>query len=476
MKLFDLISMTFRNLSRRKARTFLTMTGVVVGTCAIVVMISLGLAMTKSMEESLAQMGDLTQITIQNYGSSQDKPELNDATVAQISKIDGVIAATPFANFPDMMGKIVSGRNDRYEMYAYNLRCVYPEALPHFGYKTASGELLTSSSNPKKTINIMMGSQLAYEFSDTKRSWRNNRVSSYPDENGVVHDPFVDPEKDKMTLLLESSKMNDKGEPQYPPVKREINVTGILEENNSVGWETIYSGFVDIREIKELKKEYDRVNKIRPNKNAPDMGNGNDLDNYTEVKVKVSDINMVSEVDQKIKDMGFETSSLDSIREPMQKQMKQQQLFLGSLAAISLLVAAIGITNTMIMSIYERTREIGVMKVLGCKVGNIRTAFLMEAGMIGFCGGVFGVLVSLMISYGLNHFAMAGMPGGDGGMVGGMMGGMMGGMGGGTQLSLIPPWLILSAIAFATVIGLVSGFYPANRAVKISALEAIKHE
>ena len=72
MKLFDLISMTFRNLLRRKARTLLTMTGVVVGTCAIVVMISLGLAMTQAMEESLAQMGDLTQITIQNYGSSQD--------------------------------------------------------------------------------------------------------------------------------------------------------------------------------------------------------------------------------------------------------------------------------------------------------------------------------------------------------------------------------------------------------------------
>ena len=70
MKLFDLISMTFRNLLRRKARTLLTMTGVVVGTCAIVVMISLGLAMTQAMEESLAQMGDLTQITIQNYGNT----------------------------------------------------------------------------------------------------------------------------------------------------------------------------------------------------------------------------------------------------------------------------------------------------------------------------------------------------------------------------------------------------------------------
>ena len=91
MRIFDLISMTMRNLLRRKARTLLTMTGVVVGTCAIVVMISLGLAMTKAMEESLAQMGDLTQITIQNYGSSKDKPKLNDDALKQIQQIEDFI-------------------------------------------------------------------------------------------------------------------------------------------------------------------------------------------------------------------------------------------------------------------------------------------------------------------------------------------------------------------------------------------------
>ena len=180
-------------------------------------------------------------------------------------------------------------------------------------------------------------------------------------------------------------------------------------------------------------------------------------------------------VDNGIKDMGFETYSLDSIREPMQKQMQQQQLFLGSLAAISLLVAAIGITNTMIMSIYERTREIGVMKVLGCKIGNIRVVFLMEAGLIGFCGGVMGVAVSFGISKLLNYLAVSGSLGEGGGFLGSLMGGM-GMMSGGSQLSIIPLWLIVASIVFATVIGLVSGFYPANRAVKISALEAIKHE
>lgn len=121
------------------------------------------------------------------------------------------------------------------------------------------------------------------------------------------------------------------------------------------------------------------------------------------------------------------------------------------------------------MSIYERTREIGIMKVLGCVVSNIRSVFLMEAGLIGFGGGVIGVIFSYGISMIIN------MLGGDG--LGGMFGGYYyGGDAGQTAISVIPVWLIGLALIFSTLIGLVSGFSPANRAVKISALEAIKHE
>lgn len=321
----------------------------------------------------------------------------------------------------------------------------------------------------------MFGSESAYEFEDTKRSWRNNRISAVPDEKGNLPDPFVNPMKDKIIMKLESQEQDDKGDPKYPTITRDVHVTGVLESNPSLGWETSYYCFMDIRELQQLYKEYKRVNKIKTDPNNSYSGNDG-LENYTQVKVKVSDIDAVSSVDEAIKAMGFETYSLESVREPMQKQMQQQQLFLGSLAAISLLVAAIGITNTMIMSIYERTREIGVMKVLGCKVANIREVFLMEAGLIGFCGGLAGVGVSLAISKLLNYLATNGsLSGENGNFLSGLMGGI-GSMAMGSELSIIPGWLMISAIVFATIIGLVSGFYPANRAVKISALEAIKHE
>ena len=85
--------------------------------------------------------------------------------------------------------------------------------------------------------------------------------------------------------------------------------------------------------------------------------------------------------------MGFGTSSLQDAVEQAEKQMQQIQYLLGLSAGVSLLVAAIGIMNTMMMSIYERTREIGIIKVLGCRMSNIAGLFLCEAAYIGFFGG-----------------------------------------------------------------------------------------
>ena len=121
--------------------------------------------------------------------------------------------------------------------------------------------------------------------------------------------------------------------------------------------------------------------------------------------------------------------------------------------------AAIGIANTMMMSIYERTKEIGVMKVLGCDMGNIRSMFLIESGFIGFMGGVLGALLSYGVSVIVNRFVS--------------MSDMMGMSG---NLSRIPLWLAFAAIGFAVFVGMAAGFMPAMRAMKLSQLAAIRNE
>ncbi len=133
----------------------------------------------------------------------------------------------------------------------------------------------------------------------------------------------------------------------------------------------------------------------------------------------------------------------------------------GGIGAISLLVAALGITNT-IMSIYERTREIGVMKVLGCRLKDIRMLFMMEAGAIGLFGGIFGIILSYLISLTINLIA---------GAIVQSQGAEMA-----TGVSVIPFWLVLLGCGIAILVALAAGSYPARRAMRISALAAIRQE
>lgn len=130
MKISDEISLSARNLLRRKGRTALTLVGVVIGTCMVVLMISLGIAQTKTNEEMLQSWGDLTQVQIYGYGtmvSSDGKPlYLDDAAIASIKQIPHVAAATPYAQAYNLEGTITAGRNDRYTMEIYNLIGIDP--------------------------------------------------------------------------------------------------------------------------------------------------------------------------------------------------------------------------------------------------------------------------------------------------------------------------------------------------------------
>lgn len=463
MKISDLITMCVQNLLRRKVRTLLTVVGVVVGTCAIVVMISIGVGMQASTDAMLASMGDLTLIEIYNYGSGgggNTQAKLDDETLKQISQMDGVVVVTPFYQAYDINASIFAGKGDRYEMSLSNVVGIYPEALSSLGIELVDGNGFPTEN--LKPYGIVFGEKAAYAFRDNKKKPGYNYVDSWPDANGNVKDPFVDLKKDKLRIQTGSND-EDKETKVYT---YDLTYYGRMKEDYNKGYETSQGAYMDIDDLKQIRNDYYKANNM---KLPEDTG-------YQNAKVKVTDISVVSDVQKAIEDMGFSTWSLDSIREPMEEQAKQQQLILGGLGAISLFVAALGIANTMIMSIYERTREIGVMKVLGCELGNIRTMFLLESSCIGFLGGLLGVGISLLVSFVLNHLTLILSVFGQSIDLSGLMGGGMfyGGMS--STISVIPPWLMLAALVFATLVGLISGILPANNAVKISALEAIRHD
>lgn len=475
MKISDEISLSARNLLRRKGRTALTLVGVVIGTCMVVLMISLGIAQTKTNEEMLQSWGDLTQVQIYGYGmmqGSDGKPlYLDDAAIASIKQIPHVSAATPYAQGYNMEGTITAGRNDRYTMNIYNLIGIDPTALEPMGFTLQSGSWPTNTPASEKStkLQVLVGASTGYGFEDSRKSYnspKRYRYEGQTDASGKTLPPFVDINKDKMTLTLKTGDGSTEKTRTW-----ELEVVGVLEPDGAKGYWTQSGIVLRIQDMKMLQKVYDDMTKNKEQNKS-----------YDEVYVKVDDLKNVSDVEEAIHELGFSnTYSMNQQREEMQKQVMNSQMIFGGIAAVSLLVAAINIINTMTMAIYERTREIGVMKVLGCELGNIRTMFLLESSTIGFIGGLIGLLISLLASFVLNNLStILAMFGQSGGLdLSGMMGGggyyMMDG-GGGNTISIIPPWLMLAALVFATLVGLVAGILPANKAVKISALEAIRHD
>ena len=466
MKISDEISLSARNLLRRKGRTALTLVGVVIGTCMVVLMISLGIAQTKTNEEMLQSWGDLTQVQIYGYGTmmgSDGKPlYLDDAAITNIKQIPHVAAATPYAQAYNLEGEITAGRNGRYTSDIYNLIGIDPTALEPMGFALQSGSWPTNTPASEKAtkLQVLVGSSTGYNFQDSRKSYnspKRYRYEGQTDANGKELPPFVDIDKDKMTLTIKTGEGSTEKSRSW-----ELEIVGVLEPDGAKGYWTQSGIVLRIQDMKMLQKIYNDMTKTKEESKS-----------YDQVYVKVDDLSNVTDVETAIHDLGFtNTYSMNQQRQEMQKQVMNSQMIFGGIAAVSLLVAAINIINTMTMAIYERTREIGVMKVLGCELGNIRTMFLLESSTIGFIGGLIGLGISLIASFVLNNLSTLGQ----GLDLSGLMGGGYYLGGGGGTISIIPPWLMLAALVFATLVGLVAGILPANKAVKISALEAIRHE
>lgn len=456
MKISDMLKMCFRNLWRRKGRTLLTVTGVVIGSCAVIVMISLGIGMNNAMDGMLASMGDLTAITIYNYNyggnTEEDKTPLDDDAINSFAAIEHVTAVIPRLQVDSSMVTIAAGKNDRYRMSWAEVYGVDFSLLDQMNYTAEQGEF---PAEAEYGDSIIFGNEMPYQFRDTKKKGQNAYTWKQQLPDGTFSKPFVEPVGETIMMYINNTKKtDDEGNYLYGGRGYEFKLKGSAVLATDPMWETPYSVFIDLNLAKQIINDYNRLNGVRNTKPLE----------YTYVKIMADDIENVTLVQEQINAMGFETSSMAEIREEMQGYLGIIQLVLGSLAAISLLVAAISITNTMIMSIYERTKEIGIMKVLGCFISNIRLVFLMEAGMIGLLGGLMGTIISYGISAVMNFIGS------------GAVAGMMGIAVADSRISIIPLWLVLLALVFSTIIGLISGFYPANRAVKISALEAIRNE
>ncbi|MBQ7084431.1 MAG: ABC transporter permease [Anaerotignum sp.] len=431
----DMIDMALRNLWKRKVRTVLTVLGVVIGTASIVVMVSIGIGMNKGFAEQLESWGSLQVINVYpgggmvydeatgNMKQETKEAELNAKAVESFKEMEHVEAASPVINeyLYFAAGKYVA------EASAIGIE---PGAMEALGYKVEEGRALTDGD----TKSLVFGGGV--EFFDPKLSWE-MRYTTEP--------PAVDVLNEKISVSYDWNYGTRNADKSIKAIK--MDAVGKTSADGNSSW----SVFMPIKELEKIQKARQEWEEKQYGSNS----SRSQSKEYNEVLVKVDEMDNVQDVQQQIKDMGFRASSLTDQLESMQETTKMLRLVLGAIGAISMLVAAISITNTMVMSIYERTKEIGIMKVIGASLKDIRGLFLAEAAFIGFAGGVIGIMLSYLLSFIVNMVASGQ---------------------GSTMQSSIPVWLALGAIAFATGVGIVAGYVPANRAMKLSALTAIKTE
>ena len=447
MTFMDLMVMGVRNLLRRKTRSILAITGVIIGTCAITVMVSLGIGLSSGFEEQMKSWGNLHMIDVSPGGgmvttaSGKKKvAKLDDKAMKDIEKIKNVTAVTPVetAYLKVTHGKFVTG---------VNVKGVKPEVFEKFGYKLKEGRSL--KANDKFAIvfgrNIPMWFYNPYSNSGGDAGWGTG-----------TEDPPVNVISNRLKMSADQNYGERNRSESTASDGKKIDYTvydaqgvGILENEND---ETAYSVYMNIDTVKKINEETAKAeSNYRNNKKE-----------YQNAQVYVEDMDSVKLVSQTIKDMGFQTFGLIDMLDELKKTSNMIQAVLGGIGAISMLVAALGISNTMIMSIYERTKEIGIMKVIGANIRDIKYLFLFEAAFIGFVGG----MVGLGLSYGLSSILNT--------VLGASFGASMGLEG--STISIIPWWLSLSTLAFSTIIGVLAGYIPAKRAMRLSALESLRNE
>jgi putative ABC transport system permease protein len=230
-----------------------------------------------------------------------------------------------------------------------------------------------------------------------------------------------------------------------------LRVTGVLKETRGESDWTVY---MPLDQVKTLN-EWSQNRRINYNKEG-----------YSMAVVKVADVDQVIAITDQITQMGFQAWTPQAFVQGINNFYVILQVIFGGVGAIALLVAAIGIANTMAMSILERTREIGLMKAVGATNRDVLAIFLGEASGIGFIGGLGGVVIGWLAGQGINVLAIV------------YLANQAGQQGGAPPSVAVytPMWLPLFALIFSTLIGMLSGLYPALRAATMIPVMALKYE
>ena len=446
MKLRELISLILLNLNRRKGRVLLTAIGVVIGTAAIVVLVSLAQGLQQNANEQFGNIAEMSRINVMpNWEAAMEmaSPVGGGMVRGEMAQPDPITtdALAEFAAIPGVAHVIPRQYLMASAMLKYGKLESYTQILG-LGVEDLSllGYPMKSGTSEIKKGSVVMGEEVLKSFFDP---------SMRPGQ-----EPPPPPELLGETIIIELIKWSDdgSGNPIETRKRMRMEVAGIIEASRSEADWTVYMNLDQVLDINAW------VNGRRFNPNR---------DGYEMAMVIAEDREQVLDIAERINEMGYMANTPQEFIQGVNSFFVVLQIIFGGVGAVALLVAAIGIANTMTMAILERTREIGLMKAVGATNQDVLSIFLGEAAGIGFVGGIGGIVVGLLAGKLINVLGNVYMAG--------QSTPTYGGMGGGISVST-PLWLILFAILFSTLIGLLSGLYPALRAASLVPVRALKYE
>jgi len=413
VRLQDIFALAFKALKSRRLRTGLTVLGIVIGTALIVALIASTSGLTANISAQMSRMG-VTTISVM----PGPRFKISDSDVAAISSIAGVSEVIPY----------------------------YSQRL-EIDYGTTTLSVTLYGLDQTRIWSLYQGLQLS----------RGDLADMYDPTGIIVGSSIFDPPEENLQgvdvgelLLLKGVSSGRGGSPTYS-----FLVKGVLKSFGTAGFtnidETVFATLVGARLIFKLNY-YSGLFVISSSPEA---------------------VNTVTESVQEYFGSDVRIMNAKSMLETVQSVTNQLTYFMGGIAAVSLFVAGVGITNTMFVSIMERTREIGIMKAIGYRARDVLTLFLAEAGTTGVVGGFLGTIAGTLLSFLLS--------GGLSGMGMGMgpprtPGGSSGSTASAGYTPLITPQLMAFSLLFPIGISILAGLYPAWRASRLKIVLALKYE
>jgi putative ABC transport system permease protein len=474
MRISDYIEQSFANLWKKKLRTFLTTFGVVIGIGALVSMIAFGKGVQKNVTDEFNKLDLFNYISVTTSSSSrenhadpdqqpaaedvnlalQSEPRvagtlagvdpniLNGTFIREVTVLKGVEYAFPEIRFPAMIR--FRGKE---EFSFIQVLPVYVTDL----MKLRAGESYTSDEENCLMISDSMLRRMRFKNFE--------EVIGQQIELSTLTLDFNIFNLANIVSFFKRGGKNPNGtkSERLPFATRSYTFTivGVVERMG-------FGGAVPLRsDVYIPPGPSQRMKKLSLTSIWDFFQSPGQIKGYPSVSVKLTSAKYVEPVKKKIQDWGFKTFALIDQLEEMKKAFIYMDMFLFAVGMIAIVVASLGIINTMVMSILERYREIGIAKAVGASDRDVKKIFLFESGTIGFLGGVFGLILGWAVSMIINLIINS-ITSGEGVPY--------------INYFSFPWWLCLGAIIFSILVSLAAGIYPTIRAARVDPVVALRHD